>query len=102
MAKYLFRGSFSEEGLERLLEVGGSGYRDRAVEILTSFGGKVDACYFAFGERDMYVIVDLPENVSAVAASILVNNRGKLKGEGVVLLTPEEVDQAVKKISEIR
>ena len=52
---------------------------------------------FAFGDVDCYSIVDLPDNVSAAALSFAVNESGAISIKTVVLLTPEEVDAAVKK-----
>lgn len=58
--------------------------------------------YFAFGDNDFYLIVDGPDNVSATAASLVANASGAVKVKTVVLLTPEEVDQAVKKTVDYR
>ena len=53
--------------------------------------------YFAFGDIDCYVIVDLPDNVSAAALAFAVNESGEIMTKTVPLLTPEEIDRAVKK-----
>jgi hypothetical protein len=37
--------------------------------------------------------VDLPDNVSVTAASLIVNAAGTAKVKTIVLITPEEVDQ---------
>ena len=29
-----------------------------------SLGGSVDALYFAFGDSDIFVVIDMPDNVS--------------------------------------
>jgi uncharacterized protein with GYD domain len=97
MAKYLLQASYTEEGLKGLLKDGGSKRRAAAEEALKSVGGRVDAFYFAFGEADAYVIADIPDNVSATAASLTVNASGAVRVKTVVLMTPEEVDQATKK-----
>jgi hypothetical protein len=39
----------------------------------------------------------IPDNVSAAALSFAVNESGAILTKTVVLLTPEEVDKAVKK-----
>jgi len=57
----------------------------------------VEAFYFAFGEADADVIADIPDNVSATAASLTVNASGAVRVKTVVLMTPEEVDQATKR-----
>lgn len=70
-----------------------------AVEAL---GGSLDAVYFAFGDADAYLIVDLPDNVSAAALAMAVNASGVVSGKTTVLLTPEEVDEAAKKSVDYR
>ncbi len=59
-------------------------------------GGSLESFYFAFGETDAYVLLELPDNLSAAAASIAVNTSGGASSEVVVLLTPEDVDEAAK------
>ena len=59
-------------------------------------GGKVESFYFGFGEGDAYVIVDLPDNVSAAAVGLAVSASGLASTKTIVLLTPEEIDQAAK------
>ena len=59
-------------------------------------GGKLEAFYFAFGETDAYVVLELPDNRSAAAASMAVNATGGVTSEVVVLLSPEEIDAAAK------
>ncbi len=39
------------------------------------------------------LIVDLPGNVNAVAASLVANATGTVKASYTVLITPEEVDE---------
>jgi uncharacterized protein with GYD domain len=59
-------------------------------------GGKLESFDFAFGETDAYVVLDLPDNRSAAAASMAVNATGGATSEVVVLLTPEDMDAAAK------
>lgn len=55
----------------------------------------MEAFYFAFGDTDVYVIGDLPDNQTATARALNVNQSGGATVKTVVLLTPEEVDNAV-------
>jgi uncharacterized protein with GYD domain len=57
----------------------------------------MEAFYFAFGENDAYVIVDAPDHASIAAASVSINASGAVHTKTVVLLTPEEIDNAIKK-----
>lgn len=96
MSKYLFHGSYTPEGLRGLLSEGGSGRREAAAQALKSVGGTLEAFYFAFGDDDFYIIVDLPDNVSATAVSFVGNVSGTFRIKTIVLLTPEEVDEAIR------
>jgi len=98
MPKYLFKSKYTLEGGKGLTKGGGGTARRNAVkESLEGLGGKLEAFYFAFGETDVYVIADLPDNVAAAALSLAVNAAGGAQVEGTVLITAEEMDQAVKR-----
>ncbi|MDQ6826507.1 MAG: GYD domain-containing protein, partial [Candidatus Eremiobacteraeota bacterium] len=61
-------------------------------------GGTLEGLYFAFGEDDVVLLSDVPDNASAVAAAMAAAAGGALSRiRTTVLLTPEEVDTAVKK-----
>ena len=68
-----------------------------AEELIKSVGGKTEAFYFAFGEDDVYVICDAPDNASVAAASISVSASGLVTTKTTVLLTAEEMDEATRK-----
>ena len=102
MAKYLFQGSYTEEGLRGLLNEGGRKRREAAEQVISSVGGTLEAYYFAFGDNDFYVIADMPDNVGTTAVSLVVNVSGAVNVKTIVLLTPEEVDEAVKKTVDYR
>jgi hypothetical protein len=65
-------------------------------------GGTLECFYFAFGTEDLIVICDLPDNQSAAAFSLAINNTGKARGRVTPLMTPEEMDQATKQSPEYR
>ncbi len=94
MAKYLIEASYTPDGVKGLLKDGGSARRDAATQLMETLGGTVEAFYFSFGSSDAYVIVDMPDNVSVTAAALAVNSSGAVTVRTVVLLTPEEVDEA--------
>lgn len=102
MPKYLFHGSYIPEGLIDLLAEGGSSRIEAAKQALKSVGGTLEAFYFAFGDYDFYIIVDMPDNVSTTAISFAGNVSGTFSIKTIVLLTPEEVDEAVKKSVDFR
>ena len=102
MPKYLFQGSFTEQGLNGLLKEGGSKRREAVEQLIKGLGGTLEVSYNTFGADDFVIIVDLPSNVDAIAASIIVNSSGAIKARTTVLITPEEVDQATKKTVDYR
>jgi uncharacterized protein with GYD domain len=97
MPKYLVVASYTAEGAKGVLKDGGSKRRQAADAALKSVGGKVDAFYFAFGDNDVYAVIDAPDNISMAAASMAIGASGAVHTKTVVLLTPEEIDQAAKK-----
>jgi uncharacterized protein with GYD domain len=96
MQKYLFYGSYSTEGYRELMREGGSSRIEAAKQALGSVGGSLEAFYFSFGEYDFYIIVDLPDDVTTTAITLAGNTSGMFNIHGVSLLTPEELDEAVK------
>jgi uncharacterized protein with GYD domain len=97
MPKYLIAASYASEGAQGVLKEGGSSRRDTIDKLVQGLGGTMESFYFAFGEADVYVTVDLPDNSSAAAVALAVNSTPATHTKTIVLLTPEEVDQATKK-----
>ncbi len=97
MPKYLFQASYTQAGLQGLLKEGGTSRRDNLNGVIEASGGKMEAFYYAFGEDDVFVIVDLPDDASASAIALTVAASGAVSLKTTVLVTPETVDEAVKK-----
>ena len=97
MPKYLFQGSYTEQGVKGVVKEGGSKRREAVAQLAQGLGGKLETFYFAFGGDDFFIIVDLPSAVDAMAVSLIVNATGAVKARTIVLITPEEVDAATKK-----
>lgn len=97
MPKYLGHASYTTEGLKGLLKDGGSKRREVVEQLAKSLGGTMEAFFYAFGDDDLFVIFDLPDNVSATTASLVVNATGAVNAKITVLITPEEIDEATKK-----
>ena len=97
MAKYLLKVSYTTDGAKGLQKDGGTKRRKAAQGLVESVGGKIECLYFAFGDCDAIVIADMPDSASAAAASIALATSGAVTTTTTVLITPEEMDQAVKK-----
>ena len=97
MPKYLIEASYTLEGVKGVQSAGGTSRRDAVASLAESVGGRLESFYFAFGDHDVYTVVDLPDNESAAAVALAVNAAGGAALRTVVLLTPEEVDAAAKR-----
>jgi uncharacterized protein with GYD domain len=97
MPKYLITANYSPQGAEGVKSKGGSSRRDAVTHAVEGLGGSLESFHFGFGEHDAYVIVDMPDNEAATAVALTVNSSGGASVETIVLLTPEEVDEAAKR-----
>ena len=102
MAKYLIEGHYTAEGAKAIAHDGGTGRRASAAKMIESVGGKLEAFYFAFGDVDVYAIIDLPDNVAAAAVALAINQTGGVAGKTVVLIPPDDMDKAAKKAVDYR
>jgi uncharacterized protein with GYD domain len=96
MPKYMIHASYTVAGVKGLQSKGGTSRRDAIAEMLEGLGGSLESMYFAFGDADVVVIADLPDNEAATAVALTVNAAGGAATRTWVLLTPEEVDAAAK------
>ena len=89
--------------LSSIVRPDGSGRVAAVDQLIQSLGGKVESFYFVFDTSDAYVIVDLPDNSSVAAVAAVVGSSGALSSyETVVLLTPSEVDEAMRNAASYR
>jgi uncharacterized protein with GYD domain len=96
MSKYLFHGSYSAEGVRGVIKEGGTS-REKVVETLTkSVGGSLESFHFAFGNDSYFIICDLPSDEAAAAVALTVAASGAVSNTTTKLLTPAQVDAAVK------
>lgn len=102
MPKYLLTASLSQSGVQGVLKEGGTSRREAVEKTARSVGGTLEAFYFAFGENDVYVIVDVPDAAAATALSMNTSATGAVRVKTTVLITPEEVDEARTRSVEYR
>jgi len=61
-------------------------------------GGRIECAYLAFGEYDIVIVVDMPDNMSTAAFSIAAAAGGAVKAiKTTPLMTLEEGIEAVRK-----
>jgi uncharacterized protein with GYD domain len=102
MARFLIEATYTVDGLRGLLKEGGSGRVGAVRRLAESVGGRVESFDFGFGEYDAYVLCELPDNTSAAAVAVAVGASGAAAVRTVALLTPAEIDQAIKQAADYR
>ena len=102
MPKYLIEASYTPQGVEGVRSKGGSSRRDAVADAVRGLGGQLESFYFGFGDHDAYVTADLPDNEAAAAIALSVNAAGGASAKTIVLLTPEQVDEAAKRSVDYR
>lgn len=97
MPKYLVRASYTAEGARGVLSEGGTGRREAVERVLESSGGRLEWMSYALGDHDLYLVVDMPDEVSMAATAMTVRATGTVVSAAVPLLSPEEIDEAARK-----
>lgn len=100
MAKYLYTANLTPAGLKGTLKEGGSARRDAVAKAVESLGGTLEFFCYAFGDNDIYGIIDVPDNVHAAAFSLHLTAAGGGTVETRVLITPEELDAVAEKTAD--
>ncbi|MGW2637394.1 GYD domain-containing protein [Streptomyces sp. NPDC001348] len=102
MPKFLIQATYTPEGSKGLLREGASGRRAAVEQVVTGLGGKVEAMYYAFGQDDIVLVIDLPDPVSMAAVSLTVKAGGGLQTRATPLLTVDEIDAAARRQVDFR
>jgi uncharacterized protein with GYD domain len=97
MPKFLIDASYTSEGVKGVQSGGGTARVEAVSRAVEGLGGRVETFYFAFGDRDVYTVIELPDNESAVALAIAVGASGLVDIRTTPLLTAEEMDSAAQK-----
>jgi uncharacterized protein with GYD domain len=95
--KYLAQASYTAEALSAIIK--NPQNRSEVVrKIIEKLGGRLEGFWFAFGDYDLALIFDMPDNVNAAAFAMAVSSGGALKAfKTTQLITSEEAMAAMKK-----
>src|SRR6266699_3083916 len=78
MAQYLLEVGYTSEAWKALLKKPED--RTKAIRpVIEKLGGSLVGAWFAFGEHDLVIIVEMPDNVSAAAFSLAAAAGGALR-----------------------
>ena len=102
MPKFLIKGSYTAEGLKGLQKDKASGREKSVATACKSVGGKLDAVYYALGDDDVFVVVDMPSAVHVAALCVAVGASGMVSTRTVPLLTVAEMDKALGESTKYR
>jgi uncharacterized protein with GYD domain len=97
MPRFLIDASYTSDGVKGVQSGGGTARVEAVTKAVEGLGGRVECFYFAFGDRYVYTVLDLPYNETAVALAIAVGSSGLVDIRTTPLVTPEEVDAAAEK-----
>ncbi len=97
MAHYLLLGSYTNEGWAA--QIKSPQNRIEAIRpVVERLGGSIEAGYLAFGEYDLVILVQMPNNISMAALSLAASAGGALSAlKTVPLLTIDEGLEALAK-----
>jgi uncharacterized protein with GYD domain len=97
MPHYLQQVAYSQEGWEALV----ADPQDRIEAVrpaIEKLGGKIESAWFSFGDYDIVVITDMPDNVSAAAIAMAFAAGGACKSvQTTPLISRDEALQALQK-----
>ncbi len=97
MPHYLQQVAYTSEGWEALVKNPQNRF-DAVRPAIEKLGGKIVQGWFSFGDYDVVVIVEMPDNVSAAAIAMAYAAGGACKSvKTTPLITAEQAIEALKK-----
>ena len=101
MALYMFEAAFTSDAWATLAK--NPQDRTEAVRtLLQGIGGELISYYFAFGDYDVVVLAELPDNGAAAATAIAVAAGGAIRAvKTTPLLSAQEGVEAMRKAGEV-
>src|SRR3989441_8546862 len=96
MAYYLFQGAYTAEALAALIKKPQNRI-ETVSKSIEKLGGRVIGGWFCFGDYDVVLVSELPDNVSAAAFAVAASAGGALKANKTTpLFGPAETLQIFK------
>ena len=102
MPKYLISANYTAEGMAGVRAAGAKSRVDAVTKMLEAMGGRLESFHFAFGDTDVFVVVEAPDDEAVAAVSIAINGSGAVSTRTTKLLTVEQVDEALRRSVDYR
>ena len=100
MPHYLIQVAYNSRGVAALVNEP----QDRIEKVrpaIEALGGQLESAYYAFGDHDIVLTVEMPDNSKAAAMALAVGAGGAVSDyKTTVLLTAEEAVQAMRDAAE--
>ena len=98
MSKYFIQGNYTAEGTKGLVKEGAMSRREAVAALFGSVGGFLESLHYAVGSTGYLLTVNLPDRagLAAIAATIVASGAVTIT-ECFEILTPPEMDEALKK-----
>jgi uncharacterized protein with GYD domain len=99
MHRYLSRAVLTAEGMKNLQKQPPTALKAGIAKFVESVGGKLESWYFDYGASTGWAIIQYPDELGAAAAQMTTNAAGFARVTLMPLLTAEEADKALAKIT---
>jgi uncharacterized protein with GYD domain len=97
MPHYLVQVSYNSAGIAALVKEPQNRI-EKVTPAIEALGGRVESAYFSFGDADVVLICEMPDNASAASFALAVGAGGTVGSyRTTVLITPDEAVEAMKK-----
>ncbi len=71
--------------------------------MLEAMSGRLESFHFAFGDTDVFAIMEVPDDEAAAAVALTINSSGAVNARTTKLLkTVEQVDEALRRSVDYR
>jgi uncharacterized protein with GYD domain len=101
MSKYLYRLSYTKSGIEGTVKEGFAAREAFFRETVKDLGGDTEVAYWAYGDTDIFIVVDL-DDTAATALSLALATTGSFAVTTTCLLTAAEMDAGVRRMPTYR
>ena len=97
MPKYMYQVAYTSESWAT--QLGSPQDREQQVgEVVQRLGGRLESFYYAFGDYDVVLVADFPDNESAAAISLAATSGGAIKSiKTTPLMTQSQGMEAMRK-----
>jgi uncharacterized protein with GYD domain len=102
MAKYLYRLNYTEAGLKGTVKEGFAAREAFFHKTVKAMGGTTESAHWAFGDVDIFILVDMPDQAKATGLSLALALTGAFELTTTALLSAAEMDAGVRAMPSYR